>query len=83
MLISFDCRSKPFYYNISGLNFNLDEIKHGIMRGNKKSPHAYMRALGRQDDRSNIIKEVRLPGPNILPRLVGGPASELRVSGFP
>ena len=41
--------SKPFYYNISGINFNLDEIKHGILRGNKKHPHAYMKTLGWSD----------------------------------
>lgn len=43
--------SKPFYYNISGLNFNLDEIKHGLLRGNKRNPQAYLRALGGYDER--------------------------------
>ena len=37
-----DYSSKPFYYNIGGLNFNLEEIKHGLLRGNKKAPTAYM-----------------------------------------
>jgi hypothetical protein len=53
-----DYSSKPFYYNIGGLNFNLDEVKHGVLRGNKKNPHAYLRSLGRSDDRASIIKDL-------------------------
>ena len=44
-----DYSSKPFYYNISGTNYNLDEIKHGILRGNKKSPTAFMRSMATND----------------------------------
>ena len=29
---------KPFFYNIAGYNFNLEEIKHGLLRNNEKSP---------------------------------------------
>ena len=47
--------SKPFFYNISGVNFNLDELKHGLLRGNKKNPAAYMRTLGWNDLRTNIL----------------------------
>lgn len=54
----FKYRSKPFYYNISGLNFNLEELKHGILRGNKKAPNAYMRTLGNNDPRTKILKDV-------------------------
>lgn len=36
-----DYSSKPFFYNIGGINFDLDQIKHGILRGNRKSPIAY------------------------------------------
>ena len=45
-----DYSSKPFYYNIGGLNFNLEEIKHGLLRGNKKAPTAYMgKSMGWND----------------------------------
>ncbi len=40
------------------MNFNLDEIKHGLLRGNKKSPIAYMKSFGWNDTRATIIKEV-------------------------
>ncbi len=53
-----DYSSKPFFYNISGMNFNLEEVKHGLLRGNKKNPTAYMRSLGWNDVRATIIKEV-------------------------
>lgn len=56
--ININSRSKPFFYNISGLNFNLDEIKHGMLRGNKKSPKAYMKTLAWNDPKAQIIKEV-------------------------
>ncbi len=60
-------RSKPFFYNISGLNFNLDEIKHGILRGNKKSPKAYLKTLAWNDPKAQIIKEVSFVRcPNML-----------------
>ena len=49
--------SKPFYYNISGINFNLDEMKHGILRGNKKPPGAYMKTLGWSDQRTQLLKD--------------------------
>lgn len=29
---------KPFYYNIGGIQFNLEEIKHGLLRANVKAP---------------------------------------------
>ena len=44
-----DYSSKPFYYNIGGVNFNLEEIKHGLLRANKKNPQAYMKTLGWTD----------------------------------
>ena len=44
--------SKPFYYNLSGQNFSLDEMKHGILRGNKRSPNAYLKALSWNDPKA-------------------------------
>jgi hypothetical protein len=37
---------------------NLEELKHGILRGNKKAPNAYMRSLGANDPRALLIKDV-------------------------
>ena len=50
--------AKPFFYNISGLNFSLDDIKHGLLRGNRKSPLAYFRALSWNDPKLQIIKDL-------------------------
>jgi len=62
-----DYSAKPFYYNISGINFNLEEIKHGILRTNKKSPTAiYMRTLGWSDPKSEIIKDFNDPRVNFV-----------------
>jgi hypothetical protein len=40
---------KPFYYLIGGMQFTIDEIKHGVLRGNKKCPGSFMRVLGGND----------------------------------
>lgn len=61
-----DTNSKPFYYNISGLNFTLDEIKHGILRGNKRSPTAYLRVLSGNDPKALLIKELNDPRINFV-----------------
>ena len=53
-----DNTTKPFYYNISGLNFSLDEIKHGILRGNKRAPTAYLRTLNGNDPRALLVKDL-------------------------
>jgi len=45
-------RVKAFYYRIGGFDFSLDQIKHGLLRGNKKSPQAYLRTLGGGDPRA-------------------------------
>ena len=44
--------AKPFYYSLQGQNFNLDELKHGVLRGNKKSPAAYMRTMSTGEPRT-------------------------------
>ena len=65
---------KPFYYNIGGINFNLEEIKHGLLRNNVKGPMNYMRSMNSNDSRLNILKDfsdaricfVCLDYPNLL-----------------
>lgn len=50
---------KPFFYSIGGLNFTLDEIKHGILRGNKRPPTSYIsRALSWNDPKAQFVKEL-------------------------
>ena len=51
----FSYSPKPFYYNIGGFNFNLDELKHGLLRCNQKAPYAYMRSMNSNDNRLNIL----------------------------
>ena len=47
---------KEFYYNIASFKFNIDEIKHGLLRNNKKSPnHYYWPCLVVKDDRLTIL----------------------------
>ena len=53
-------RGKKFYYRIGGLDFSLDEIKHGILRGNRKPPSAYMRTLNANDPKALLVRNVRI-----------------------
>jgi hypothetical protein len=39
-------------------NFSLEDIKHGLLRNNKKAPVNYMKTLSSNDDRLNILKNV-------------------------
>jgi hypothetical protein len=45
----FASRSKPFYYNIGGDNYSLEELKHGLLRNNIKAPMFYMRSMSSND----------------------------------
>ena len=50
---------KPFFYSMGGFNFTLDEIKNGILRGNKRPPSAYLaRALSWNDPKAQFVKEL-------------------------
>ena len=46
---------KPFFYNIAGFQFSLEEIKHGLLRNNRKSPFNYMRSMNANDNRLEIL----------------------------
>jgi len=52
-------RPPNFFYNIGGLNFTLEEIKHGVLRGNRKSPGAMFRNFSTGDKR-NMLPDVTL-----------------------
>ncbi len=48
---------KKFFYRISGFDLTLDEIKHGLLRGNRKAPSAYFRTLSTTDAKAQIIRD--------------------------
>lgn len=52
---------KPFYYNIGGIQFNLEEIKHGLLRANVKAPQNYRPSLSSNDFRLNILNGYKDP----------------------
>lgn len=46
-----------FFYRISNMDFTLEDLKHGILRGNKKSPNAcFFRQFKDDDERSMVVK---------------------------
>ena len=57
----------PFYYVISQMQFTLDDMKHGILRGNKKSPDAlYQKQFSENDLRNKIIKVGDFPWQSLI-----------------
>mmetsp|Transcript_29411 Transcript_29411/g.44496 ORF Transcript_29411/g.44496 Transcript_29411/m.44496 type:complete len:196 (+) Transcript_29411:1917-2504(+) len=57
---------KPFYYNIGGLNFSLEELKHGLLRGNQKAPQNYMASLSASDNRLDLLRDFSDPRVNFI-----------------
>ena len=47
-------KAPNFCYNIGGLNYSLDDIKHGVLRGNKKTPGAMFRNFNSGDKRNML-----------------------------
>jgi len=46
-----------FFYNIGQMEFDIEDIKHGVLRGNKKSPNAYyFRNFSDKDPRAKLAK---------------------------
>ena len=50
--------SKTFYYNIAGEDFTIDDIKHGMLRGNTAKPGHIMRVLNQSDSKTKILPRV-------------------------
>jgi len=48
----------PFYYVVSQMQFTLEDLKHGILRGNKKAPGSiiYNKQFNENDMRNNLIR---------------------------
>ena len=49
----------PFFYCIGGYNFTLEELKHGVLRSNRKKPGAILRTLNTNEARSQFIPDDR------------------------
>ena len=47
-------KTPSFYYNIAGMNFTLDDLKNGVLRGNKKPPGSLFRLFGSGDKRKML-----------------------------
>jgi len=46
-----------FYYNINHMDFTLEDVIHGILRGNKKAPHSYyFKSFSERDPRNRILE---------------------------
>jgi len=44
-----------FYYNVGGYLLSLDDIYHGILRGNAKHPLSGKKVFGKKDERKQLI----------------------------
>jgi NIMA (never in mitosis gene a)-related kinase len=49
---------RTFFYIIGGLDFNLNDLKHGILRQNKRVPGTLFAAFSAKDHRANILQNV-------------------------
>jgi len=56
--------SDNFFYNISGYSFTLEELKHALLRGNKRPTTSFFRLLNDTDERTQILD--KLSDPRIL-----------------
>eukprot|EP01016_Furgasonia_blochmanni_P039649 TRINITY_DN4957_c0_g1_i4.p1 TRINITY_DN4957_c0_g1~~TRINITY_DN4957_c0_g1_i4.p1 ORF type:complete len:537 (-),score=137.69 TRINITY_DN4957_c0_g1_i4:87-1697(-) len=45
-----------FFYCINGINFTVEEIKHGVLRNNRKSPNSYFKSFGSSDSRNTLLQ---------------------------
>jgi hypothetical protein len=43
---------------LGGLNFSLEEIKHGVLRSNKKPPGGFFKFFKSGEDRNKILPSV-------------------------
>ena len=50
-----------FFYNIGGHNFTLEDLKHGLLRANKKPSSSYSKIMKEGDERLNLIDPVDDP----------------------
>jgi hypothetical protein len=49
---------KPFYYKIAGEDYTIDDIKHGMLRGNAPKVGHIMRVLSANDPKTKTLPTV-------------------------
>jgi hypothetical protein len=52
-------KQKTFYYSIAGQDYTLDDIKHGMLRGNQAKPGHLWRVLSSSDKKTEFLPTVR------------------------
>jgi serine/threonine protein kinase len=50
-------KKQDMFYLIGGHNYTIDELKHGVLRGNRKKPGAILKTLNSNDPRAQFIPE--------------------------
>ena len=48
----FNSNGKQFFYNVGGMTYTLEEMKHGVLWGNRKAPGAIFRTFSKGDQRA-------------------------------
>lgn len=56
---------QDFCYNISGNIYTLDQIKHGMLRGNKKRPGSCLSTLSYSDPKTLLLSSIIHKDPRI------------------
>ena len=51
-------KQKPFFYNIAWQDYTIDDIKHGMLRGNHAKPGHFMRVLSTSDLKTRVLPRV-------------------------
>lgn len=49
---------EAFFYSIGGLDFTLEEMKHGLFRGNQKPPNSFFRLFNKSDPRLDLLTKM-------------------------
>ena len=49
---------KQFCYNIAGVDYTIDDIKHGMFRGNRVKPGHMLRVLAANDPKTSLLPKV-------------------------
>ena len=57
----FQGSNRPFFYSLGPYEFTLAEIKHGLLRNNRRAPDFFLRAMNSNDERLGIISGVEDP----------------------
>ena len=53
--------SERFFYNIGGYTFTLEEMKHSLLRYNKKPLNSFFRLMDKTDERTDLLDSIADP----------------------